>query len=214
MATAIVWFRSDLRIADNPALHHALARGVRGVPVYILAPEELSPWQPGAASRWWLQHSLTALSDTLARLGRRLIVRHGPSGEVLGELVRESGAPEVHLNRNYEPAAARRDEDVEQQLHGDGVQTYAHHAALLFAPGSVRNKMGEPYRVFTPFWRTCRSKASPPLPLGSPPAMPPVPEHLSSLAIAQLDLLPNKPWYGGLPEPWPPGEPGAPQRLQ
>src|SRR3569623_1015753 len=153
MATAIVWFRSDLRIADNPALHHALARGERVVPVYIHAPEELSPWQPGAASRWWLHHSLTALSDTLARLGSRLIVRHGPSGEVLGELVRESGASEVHLNRNYEPAAARRDEDVEQQLHADGMQTHAHHAALLFEPGSVRNKMGEPYRVFTPFWR-------------------------------------------------------------
>src|SRR3569833_900277 len=137
MATVIVWFRSDLRIADNPALHHALARGERVIPVYIHAPEELSPWQPGAASRWWLHHSLTALCVSLARLGCRLFVRHGPSGEVLGELVRESGASEVHLNRNYEPAAARRDEDVEQQLHADGMQTHAHHAALLFARGSA-----------------------------------------------------------------------------
>src|SRR3569833_831339 len=155
MATVIVWFRSDLRIADNPALHHALARGERVIPEYIPAPEAPSPWQPGAASRWWLHHSLTVLSDTFARLGSRLIDRRGARGEGVGELGRESGATEVHLNRNYEPAAARRDEDVERQLHGDGVQTYAHHAALLIEPGSVRNKMGAPFRVFLFFWCFC-----------------------------------------------------------
>src|SRR3569623_2175093 len=113
MATVSVWVRSELRFADNPALQHALARGERVIPVDIHAPEEQSPWQPGAASRWWLHHSLTGLSDTFARLGSRLIVRRGASGEVLGERVRESGATEVHLNRNYELAAARRAEDVE-----------------------------------------------------------------------------------------------------
>src|SRR3569833_794305 len=157
MATVIVWFRSDLRIADTPALHHALARGERVIPVYIHAPEELSPWQPGAASRWWLHHSLTVLSDTFARLGSRLIVRRGASGEVLGELVRESGATEVHLNRNYEPAAARHNKDVERQLHGDGVQTYAHHAALLNKPNNKRNKKNKPKHKNTPNRRTCRS---------------------------------------------------------
>src|SRR3569833_843338 len=102
MATVIVWFRSDLRIADNPALHHALARGERVIPVYIPAPEELSPWPPGAASRWWLHHSLSVLSGSFARLGSRLIVSRGASGEVLGELVRESGATKEQHKRNYE----------------------------------------------------------------------------------------------------------------
>lgn len=213
MVTIIVWFRSDLRVADNPALHHALARGERIVPVYIDAPEELSPWQPGAASRWWLHHSLTALHDTLARLGSRLIVRRGASGEVLRTLVRERGASEVHWNRVYESAAARRDEDVIRQLQSTGVQTHTHHAGLLFEPGSVRNKQGEPYRVFTPFRRAYRGMATPP-PLGSPRALPPVSENIDSLPISQLELLPTKPWYGGLQETWRPGEAGAHQRLQ
>src|SRR3569833_2549754 len=126
MATVIVWFRSDLRIADNPALHHALARGERVIPVYIHAPEELSPWQPGAASRWWLHHSLAVLSATFARLGSRLIVRRGASGVVLGELVRESGATVVHLNRNYEPGAARRGGGGGRRRGGGGGRAGAH----------------------------------------------------------------------------------------
>ena len=213
MSTLIVWFRSDLRVADHPALQHALERGERMVPVYIHAPEELAPWQPGAASRWWLHHSLTALDHTLARLGSRLIIRRGHSGEALRTLARECGASEVHWNRAYEPAAVRRDETATEQLRADGVQTYAHHAGLLFEPGDVRNKQGGPYRVFTPFWRASRHIAPSP-PLGSPHALPPLPAHMDALTISQLELLPKKAWYGGLQETWQPGEIGAHQRLQ
>ncbi len=52
MTTAIVWLRRDLRLADNPAIHAALAEHARVLPVYIHAPEEEAPWEPGAASRW------------------------------------------------------------------------------------------------------------------------------------------------------------------
>ncbi|MBC8002231.1 MAG: deoxyribodipyrimidine photo-lyase, partial [Opitutaceae bacterium] len=50
----IVWFRQDLRVADNPALHAAWKRGGAVVPVFIWAPEEECAWSPGGASRWWL----------------------------------------------------------------------------------------------------------------------------------------------------------------
>ena len=64
--TAILWLRRDLRLADNPALAAALARCERVVPVYIHAPDEEAPWEPGGAARWWLHHSLTALAADLA----------------------------------------------------------------------------------------------------------------------------------------------------
>ncbi|MGN2393564.1 deoxyribodipyrimidine photo-lyase, partial [Pelomicrobium sp. G1] len=83
MSAAIVWFRQDLRLADNPALARALARCERIVPVYIHAPEESEPWAPGAASRWWLHHALAALDVALRTRGSRLILRRGPSLEAL-----------------------------------------------------------------------------------------------------------------------------------
>ena len=63
MSTALVWFRRDLRLADHPALRQAAARHQRIIPVYLHAPHEEAPWSPGAASRWWLHHSLAAQSE-------------------------------------------------------------------------------------------------------------------------------------------------------
>src|SRR5512139_2751803 len=108
--TALVWFRLDLRLADNPALAAASARCNRIVPVFIWAPEEEGDWPPGAASRWWLHQSLQSLDSGLRRRGARLILRRGPSLDALRSLALESGAEGVFWNRRYEPALAERDE--------------------------------------------------------------------------------------------------------
>ena len=71
MSLAIVWFRRDLRLADNPALAAALADHQRVLPVYLHAPGEEAPWSPGAASGWWLHH---ALADLKRQLGGRLLL--------------------------------------------------------------------------------------------------------------------------------------------
>ena len=76
---ALVWFRLDLRLADNPALAAATASHKQIVPVFIWAPEEEGDWPPGAASRWWLHRSLKALDTDLRRRGMSLIIRRGPS---------------------------------------------------------------------------------------------------------------------------------------
>ncbi len=88
--TALVWFRRDLRLTDNPALHDALACCERVIPVYIHAPDEEHPWQPGAASRWWLHHSLKALAEGLEARGSRLIVVEGESLATLRRLIRRN----------------------------------------------------------------------------------------------------------------------------
>lgn len=92
---SLVWFRLDLRLADNPAL--AAAEECRGevVPVFIWSPEAENAWPPGAASRWWLHQSLAALDANLRARGSRLILRRGPALETLRALVRETGAGAV-----------------------------------------------------------------------------------------------------------------------
>ena len=76
IAPVIVWFRQDLRLADNPALDAAVNRGGPVLPVFIWSPDEEGDWPPGGASQWWLHQSLTALEGSLRARGSRLILRH------------------------------------------------------------------------------------------------------------------------------------------
>jgi deoxyribodipyrimidine photo-lyase len=202
----VVWLRRDLRLHDNPALA-AAARAGRVVPVYAWSPDEEAPWAPGAASRWWLHHSLAALDTSLGRAGVPLTIRAGGSLEVLRAVVRESGATAVHWNRLYEPAARARDAAVERALRADGLAVETFNAALLVEPHEVATGAGGPYKVFTPFWRTAapRAGAQPPGPAPARLAGAPVP----GVALDSLGLLPRVRWDRGLAEAWRPGEDGA-----
>jgi len=102
-APVILWFRRDLRLADQPALAAAVASGAPVIPIYILDDDTPKHRKMGAASRWWLHHSLTALDADLQALGSRLILRAGKSDEVLFALAEETGASAIHCMRHYEP---------------------------------------------------------------------------------------------------------------
>ncbi|MDX1438596.1 MAG: deoxyribodipyrimidine photo-lyase, partial [Rubricoccaceae bacterium] len=99
MNPVLVWFRKDLRLADNPALFEAARRGGPVIPVFVWAPEEEAPWPPGGASRWWLHEALKSLNSDLAELGSRLVLREGSTHEVLLTLAREVDAKAVYWNR-------------------------------------------------------------------------------------------------------------------
>jgi len=118
---AVLWFRQDLRLSDNPALAAAIEHGGPVIPVYIWAPGEEGAWPPGAASKWWLARSLAALQSDLESRGSRLIVRRGPAGEALACLAAETGAGSVFWNRRYEPAAIARDKRVKSDLRARGL---------------------------------------------------------------------------------------------
>ena len=213
-APAIVWFRQDLRLSDNPAMAAAVARGGPVIPLYIWAPEEEGDWPPGAASKWWLGRSLTALSGDLENRGSRLIVRRGPTLETLLKLVDETGAEAIFWNRRYEPAAIARDSEVKSGLRSRGLVAESFNANLLFEPWTIANQAGKPFRVFTAFWRACMGRqiaaaaADPSKRLQSSESWP------SSLAIADLELEPKIDWASGFREVWQPGEAGAGRQLR
>jgi deoxyribodipyrimidine photo-lyase len=204
--TSIVWFRLDLRLADNPALSAAVERGGPVVPVFIWAPEEEGAWPPGAASRWWLHHSLVSLDAALRKKGSRLILRRGPSLQALRGLARETGAAAVFWNRRYEPALRARDAAVAQALIADGVRVESFNSALLFEPWEIQNKSGRPFQVFTPFYRACRAK-----PVRQPAAAAATlrMRRSASLRMDELGLLPKLDWADGFGQTWTPGEDGA-----
>jgi deoxyribodipyrimidine photo-lyase len=209
MSTAILWFRRDLRLTDNPALLAALRHCQRIVPLYIHAPAEEAPWQPGAASRWWLHHALAALQRDLQRLGSALLIRHGPTQEALAELGAACGATHLYWNRLYDPATIARDTAIKRWAQAQGLSVESHNAGLLHEPWTLQTGKGEPYRVFTPFWKAGRAQAQPAAPEPAPTRLPPLPAGLATQPLETLELLPRVPWDAGLAAAWTPGEPGA-----
>ncbi len=219
MTSALIWFRRDLRLADNPALHAAAAAD-RITALYIDETEPLVPWADGAASRWWLHHGLIALDRDLQARGGRLLVRRGDALTCLREVIAEHKVDAVHWNRRYEPAALARDRQIKTVLRSEGVQVSSHQGNLLVEPWQICTLQGGPYRVFTPYWRNLALslRASPPLPL-------PVPVRFSfakaeptagagAAAIDALSLLPRVGWDSAFSEHWQPGEPAAQARLK
>ena len=202
----ILWFRQDLRLADNPALTHAVGTGRPILPLYIL-DQGPATRQTGAASLWWLDKSLRALDDSLRSRGSRLILRRGDSEAELRRLIDETGADAVFLNRRFEPDAFARDADIAHALQADGVACKGWNGTLLARPGSVLNGSGQPYKVFTPFHRALLAAAVAPTPAPAPAGIrtPPGP---ASDDIDAWGLHPTRPdWSRGFD--WTPGEAGA-----
>jgi deoxyribodipyrimidine photo-lyase len=209
MANAIVWLRRDLRVIDNPALQAAIDEGYAPICVYIHAPEEEKPWQPGAASLSWLHYSLASLQQTLQKKGSRLIIRSGASLQQLQLLIQECKAEAVFWGRLYEPALIARDTKIKQQLKDQGIKAETFNASLLAEPWTIKTLSGEPYRVFTPFWKNTIQGIDAVLPTPAPKKLPAVSNDIPSETLESLKLLPKLGWDKTFWEFWQPGEAGA-----
>ncbi len=214
-APLIVWFRQDLRVADNPALAHAVEGGYPVLPVYILDDETPGPWKAGGASRWWLHHSLQELQGALAERGATLVLRRGSAAEVIAGLIDETGAAGVYWNRCYEPHAIRRDKALKDDLKAQGLDAQSFNGSLLFEPWTIETKQGSFYKVYTRFWHACREKGDPPLPLPTLDSISGPDREIETEVLGDWGLLPRKPdWAEGLRARWQPGERGGMARLR
>lgn len=214
MAASLVWIRNDLRLADNPALIAGLGSGRPVIPVYVLDDETPGVRPLGAASRWWLHHSLQSLDASLRALNSRLILRRGRAERVIAEVAAEYDASAVYWNRAYDPASCERDERVKSTLEARNVAAESLKANLLYEPWEVKTATGGSFKVFTAFWRACRGLRSPGAGLPSPKNLPAPRQWGPSDAVADWKLLPTAPdWAGGLRASWTPGEAAATRRL-
>jgi len=213
---ALVWFRDDLRLDDQPAL--AAVGGRPSLFVYIFDEESPGLRPLGGAAKWWLAHSLSALAGSLSAIGGRLDVLSGEAARLIPALAEASGAAEVSWSRRYGGAEIAVDSLIKAGLLERGVKARSFNGHLLREPWTVVNGSGEGFRVFTPFWRRSRM-------LGPFEAPSPAPSRLSAapwpkdgpkrVSLAERGLTPTKPdWSGGLAETWRPGEAGAKDRLR
>lgn len=207
----IVWFRQDLRRSDNPALFEAAQNG-SVLPVYILDDENAKEWRMGGASRVWLHHSLLSLNKSL---NGKLVLKRGDAASIIPELAKESGAGTVYWNRCYEPWRIARDKGIKEKLEADGVEAKSFNGSLLWEPWDIKNQSGDPYKVFTPFYKKgCLQAKEPREPLDAPSRLSYT--DVESLSLDELELLPpdrEGGWDEIMISHWCVGEDGAQARL-
>lgn len=208
----LVWYRRDLRLADNPALAWAAGAGQPVVPLFVL-DEEAGDTALGGASRWWLHGSLKALAKALEEQGSRLVLRCGAAEAVIVSLIAETGCSAIVWHRLYEPEAVIRDQRIKMECRKHGIEARSFNAALLFEPWDVRTGSGSGYRVFTPFWRRCLEHGFE-SPGGGVSHLPALRTWPVGDRLVDWGLRPQTPdWSAGLRKTWRPGEAAARERL-
>lgn len=150
-----MWFRADLRLADQGALRSAIDAGPGGVVPLFVLDDHFDPANMPVRAAWLAR----LLADFDERIGGLHVVRGRPEEEV-PRVVREVGADSVHVTAGYTPYALRRDRRVAARL-GD-VPLVAADSAYAVPPGTVRKGDGSAYRVFTPFFRGWQAQGSHP----------------------------------------------------
>ena len=208
---AIHWFRQDLRLSDNPALNLAAACG-RVLPIYILDDKNAGEYAMGGASRCWLHHSLASLNKAL---GGHLCLYRGDAAEIFNSLAKRFTLKAVYWNRCYEPWRREQDENIREALDGQDIQGESCNGSLLWEPWRIKKADGDPYKVFTPFYRKGCLQAEPPRePVSSSDHVTYHYDKEGTLTLEQLGLLPQKPWSESLHSHWEIGEESAHTRFE
>jgi deoxyribodipyrimidine photo-lyase len=209
----IVWFRQDLRIRDNPALRSAIEVGGPIVPVFIDDREALGDWAPGSASLWFLHRALAALQESIEQAGGRLYFFRGGGFSGLKKVIGASGARRVYWNRCYEGPHRERDAAIKKALRDEGIEVRSFNGSLLHEPHTVSTGSGQPYKVYTPYWRKVKDrKLEPPVVVELEAARFHDDETLGC-GLEGLKLLPDHPWHEKLATYWDVSEAAAMKQL-
>ena len=175
---SIFWFRQDLRLADNPGLTKAVENG-SVLPVYIYDNVNSKEYEMGAASKWWLHHSLGNLNKSL---NNNLSIYVGDPQEILRNIINNYNVESINWNRCYEPWRIQRDQNIKCKIEEQGIEVNTFNGSLLWEPFKILKNDGTPYRVFSPYYRKGCLNAEPPrVPIKSP--------SLDSLINDDLSLI-------------------------
>ena len=157
----LFWFRSDLRLNDNPALYYACQKS-KVLPIYIYDNVNIKNFQMGSASKWWLHNSLNELNKSL---NNSLSIYIGDPIKIINEIIEKYNIKDVFWNRCYDPDSIKRDKKIKSKLKNYDINVFTYNGSLLWEPWNILKNDNTPYKVFTPFYRKgCLNYSEPRLP--------------------------------------------------
>lgn len=210
--TAILWFRQDLRLADNPALSALAQVHTSFIPLYIW--DETSPHAMGGAQKWWLHHSLVSLDKSLKeKYNAPLLLLKGNPQKILETVIEKTKANALFWNRCYDPHAIQRDTKIKEHFKNK-LSVESFNGSLLWEPWEILNQSKKPFRVFTPYYKACLAAVKPAEPSSKPKGLKGLSSSFKSQTLDDWKLLPTQPnWAKGFEGVWNPGEKGGQAQL-
>lgn len=156
---SIFWFRRDLRLSDNSGLHQALNAGYPVLPIFIFDPTILQELADPYDRRVdYIHQALSTINEQLKKRGTSLLTYYDRPQSVFASLITEFDIQEVFANRDYEPQAIRRDQEVESLLAEQQIPLHLQKDQVLFERHEILKSDGSPYTVFTPYANKWRAK--------------------------------------------------------
>jgi len=153
----LFWFRRDLRLEDNAGLFEALKTGLPVIPLFIFDTTILSKLENKSDRRVnFIFQALQEIDRKLKPLGTRLCIKQGIPSAVLQSLTDKGDVSAVYANRDYEPYARKRDEELSKLLSARNVDFHTVKDQVIFEPAEILKSDRTPYTVYTPYSKAWR----------------------------------------------------------
>lgn len=154
MKKSLVWFRRDLRLHDHVALDQATKNDDEVFGVFVFDPAILDKLSDKNDQRVQFIHdSLVEMEQTFIKYGSSLEIRYGKPQQEILDFCKKNNISDVYVNKDYEPAAKKRDEEVFNILKEEKINLHFHIDSVVFEAASTLKDDGTPYKVFTPYMR-------------------------------------------------------------
>jgi len=151
----LVWFRSDLRLADNPALYNALEADEVTLALFIVYPEQHQFHGEAPMKFEFIKAHINDLVHRLSQMNIQSIVEEVPmfsdTADLIDKIIKKHQIKKVFINASYWVNEVKRDEAVKQRCQQSNVQVNEYHSQYLLPPGQIRKGDGSMYHVFTPY---------------------------------------------------------------
>jgi deoxyribodipyrimidine photo-lyase len=151
MKISVFWFRRDLRLKDNTALHHALNSGLKVLPIFIFDEDILDELPKDDARLSFIYETLESIHLTLAKIDRSLLCLKGKPEKIWEELIDQYDIDQVYINKDYEPYALDRDQRIKELLEHHGIALHAYKDQVIFEENEILKSDGTPYTIYTPY---------------------------------------------------------------